>query len=42
LVGLLAALVIVVGILWDPLTRTADRAAESFRKSQQVVTERRS
>jgi NADH-quinone oxidoreductase subunit N len=41
LVAVLAGLVIAAGILWDPLTRAADRAAESFRKSQQVVVEKR-
>jgi hypothetical protein len=28
---LLAALVVALGVVWNPLTRTADRAAASFR-----------
>ncbi|MBO0697873.1 MAG: hypothetical protein J2P46_05740, partial [Zavarzinella sp.] len=41
LIGALAALVVIVGILWDPLTRAADRAAGSFRASPEAFQEKR-
>jgi NADH-quinone oxidoreductase subunit N len=41
LVAALAALIVIVGILWDPLTRAADRAAASFRTSPEVIREGR-
>jgi NADH-quinone oxidoreductase subunit N len=41
LVALLAALVLAAGILWDPLTRAADRAARSFERPPEGVAESR-
>jgi NADH-quinone oxidoreductase subunit N len=35
---LLAALLVAVGVVWNPLTRTADRAAASFRPTTVTVT----
>jgi NADH-quinone oxidoreductase subunit N len=36
LIAVLTGLVLAVGILWDPLTRTADQAAKSFAKPASV------
>ena len=38
---LLAALVLAVGILWDPLTRAADQAAKSFDRPPTTYSEHR-
>jgi NADH-quinone oxidoreductase subunit N len=40
-VTLLAALVFAVGVLWDPLTRAADRAAAAFQSPPPAPTEKR-
>ena len=39
---MLAGLVLAAGVLWDPLTRAADRAARSFDKPPPPVSEKRS
>jgi NADH-quinone oxidoreductase subunit N len=39
LVGLLAGLILVFGILWNPLTRAADQAGHSFDRPQERVME---
>jgi NADH-quinone oxidoreductase subunit N len=41
LVTLLAVLVVVIGVLWNPLTRVADRGARAFPASAANVTESR-
>jgi NADH-quinone oxidoreductase subunit N len=41
-VVLLAALILVVGIFWNPLTRAADRAAQSFHRAPVTLTEGKS
>jgi NADH-quinone oxidoreductase subunit N len=41
LVALLAGLVLAAGILWDPLTRAAGQAAQSFERSPMIQTETR-
>jgi NADH-quinone oxidoreductase subunit N len=41
LIALLAVLVVAAGILWDPLTRAADRGARAFQKPSMPVMEKR-
>jgi NADH-quinone oxidoreductase subunit N len=41
LVTLLAALILVLGVVWDPVTRAASRAAQSFHKAPVALTEKR-
>jgi NADH-quinone oxidoreductase subunit N len=41
LVILLAGLVVIVGLFWDPLMRTAERGARAFEMPPPTVTENR-